>query len=129
MRSAPKGGKASSDPDSHFKFMKSKEQVQFLTLTVIGATVYLSTQGKSKGYFLERILKKTAADLKSFFKELGLQEEQTKRRDRDSGEDVDDVFVYFPNSAAGAAIRKRKQQADHGGEAGEEDQNQEGDQE
>jgi len=52
--------------------------------------------------------------MKSFFKELGLHEEQTKRRDRETGEDVNDVFVYFPNSAAGAAIRKKKQQAEQG---------------
>ena len=44
MRNAPKGGlnKAGSS-DSHFKFMKSKDQVQTLTLTLIGATVHLST--------------------------------------------------------------------------------------
>ena len=72
-----------------------------MTLTVIGATVYLSTQGKSKGYFLERILKKTSADLKSFYKELGLHEEPTKRKDRDSGKEVSDIFVYFPDSATG----------------------------
>ena len=70
--------------------------------------MHLSTNGKSKGYFLERILKKTSADMKSFFKELGLLEEPTKRTDRESGNEVNDVFVYFPNSAAAIAIRKKK---------------------
>ena len=84
-----------ADPNAHIKFIKSKENTQKLTLTIIGSVVHLSTQGKSKGYFLERILKKSLADLRSFFKELGLLEETTKRRDRDSGKDVADVFVYF----------------------------------
>lgn len=110
MRNAPKGGQNKGDSDSHFKFMKSKDAIQTLTLTLIGATVHLSTQGKSKGYFLERILKKTNKELKSFFKELGLHEEPTKRRNRETDEDIDDTFVYFPNSAAAAAIRKRRQE-------------------
>ena len=111
MRNAPKVKTAgSADEESHFKFMKSKEQVKTLTLTVIGATVHLSTNGKSKGYFLERILKKTSADLKSFIKELGLQEETTKRKDRESGKEVNDVFYFFSNSPAGIAFRKGKQQ-------------------
>ena len=84
-----------ADPNAQFKFIKSKENTQQLTLAVIGAVVHLSTQGKSKGYFLERILKKTIGDLRNYFKELGLVEEATKRRDRDSGNEVDDVFVYF----------------------------------
>ncbi len=58
----------------------------------------MSTQNKSKGYFLERILKKSIADLRSFFKELGLVEEVAKRKDRETGEQVDDIFVYFGNS-------------------------------
>ena len=80
--------------------MKSKEQVKTLTLTVIGATVHLSTNGKSKGFFLERILKKTSKDLKSFIKELGLKEEPTKRKDRDTGEEFADIFVYFSDLVA-----------------------------
>jgi len=67
MRSAPKDGAASSDSASQFKFMKSKDAIKTLTLTIIGLTVHLSTQCKSKGYFLERILKKSSADLKSFY--------------------------------------------------------------
>jgi len=67
-------------------------------LTIIGLTVHLSTQNKSKGYFLERILKKSASDLRSFFKELGLVEEVAKRTIRETGEEVDDIFVYFGNS-------------------------------
>ena len=111
MRNAPKVKTAgSADEESHFKFMKSKEQVKTLTLTVIGATVHLSTNGKSKGYFLERILKKTSADLKSFIKELGLQEETTKRKDRESGKEVNDVFYFFANSPAGIVFKKGKQQ-------------------
>ena len=81
-------------------------------MTVIGAVVHLSTQGKSKGYFLERILKKSTADLRSFFKELGLQEEPTKRRERETGTEVADIFVYFTGSAAAvAAAAKKRQQA------------------
>jgi len=66
-----------------------------LTLAVIGLVVHLSTQGKSKGYFLERILKKSLSDLRSYFKELGLLEEATKRHEIETGEEVKDVFVYF----------------------------------
>lgn len=84
-----------ADPNAQFKFIKGKEAIQQLTLTVIGLVVHLSTQGKSKGYFLERILKKTLTDLRSYFKELGLLEEATKRHDRDSDLEVNDVFVYF----------------------------------
>ena len=104
MRGAPKVG--DSDLSSNFKFLKSKESMQQLTLTIIALVVHLSTQGKSKGYFLERILKKSIAELRSYFKELGMLEEPTKRRDRESGEDLDDVFVYFGN--ADTAIKKAK---------------------
>lgn len=110
MRNAPKGGQNKGDITSHFKFMKSKEQIQTLTLTLVGATVHLSTQGKSKGYFIERILKKTNKECKSFFKELGLHEEPTKRRNRETNEDIDDMFVYFPYGAAAAAIKRERQE-------------------
>jgi len=99
-----------ADPSANFKFVKSKEQIQQLILTIIGAVVHTSTQGKSKGYFLERILKKSLADLRSYFKELGLLEEATKRRDRDSGEDVSDVFVYFGHMRASAKKQEQGQQ-------------------
>ena len=93
-----------------FKFMKSKENVQALTLTIIALTVHLSTQNSSKGYFLERILKKSIGDLRSCFKEIGLLEEATKRRDRESGEQVDDVLVYFSGSKAAV---KQAQEAEN----------------
>ena len=60
--------------------------------------MHLSTKNKSKGYFLERILKKSISDLRSFFKELGLVEEVAKRKDRETGKEIDDIFVYFGNS-------------------------------
>ena len=87
--------------------MKSKENTQRLTLTIIAAVVHCSTQGKSKGFFLERILKKTTKDLKNYFKELGLHEEACKRRDRDTGVEVNDINIFFPMSAAAKAAQKK----------------------
>eukprot|EP00353_Schmidingerella_taraikaensis_P007425 CAMPEP_0185593996 /NCGR_PEP_ID=MMETSP0434-20130131/73382_1 /TAXON_ID=626734 ORGANISM="Favella taraikaensis, Strain Fe Narragansett Bay" /NCGR_SAMPLE_ID=MMETSP0434 /ASSEMBLY_ACC=CAM_ASM_000379 /LENGTH=171 /DNA_ID=CAMNT_0028220997 /DNA_START=818 /DNA_END=1333 /DNA_ORIENTATION=- len=117
------GSKAAgeADPNASFKFLKSKENTQLLTLTIIGVVVHLSTQGKSKGYFLERILKKSLADLRSFFKELGLLEEQTKRRDRESGQDVDDVFVYFGYMASQARKKAKAAEAKSEGAAAEQE--------
>jgi len=37
--------------------------------------------------------------LQSFYKELGLVEEATKRRNRETDEEVDDVFVFFSSQA------------------------------
>lgn len=45
--------------------------------------------------------------MRSFFKELGLLEEPSKRHDRETDKDVPDVFVYFSGSAA----HKRAKQA------------------
>ena len=119
MRGASKGGVQGESGESHFKFMKSKEGIQVLTLTIIGAVVHLSTQGVSKSYFLERILKKTSADLKNFFKELGLQEEPCKRRDRDTGEEVPDINVFFQTRSR---QQKQKPQKEETGKEGEEEE-------
>lgn len=97
MRSAPKEA-ASGETGANFKFMKSKDAIKTLSLTIIGLTVHLSTQGKSRGYFLERILKKNTSELKSYFQELGMNVDTATRRDRESGEDVSDVWVSFSNS-------------------------------
>ena len=109
MRGARKGGPV-SDSGSHFKFMKSKEGAKTLTLTLIGLVIHVSTQGKSRGYFLERILKKNASDLKSYFTELGMQVEPCKRADRETGEQVDDIWVSFSSAVSG--IKKRRQPAE-----------------
>ena len=95
---------------SQFKFMKSKDSIQTLTLTIIALVVHLSTQGKSKGYFLERILKKSIGDLRSYFKEVGLMEEPTTRRDRETEKDVPDVFVYFSGSYAHKRAKKAEEE-------------------
>ena len=108
MRGASKSPSKESSGSHHFKFMKSKDSIQTLTLTIIALVVHLSTQGKSKGYFLERILKKTVADLRSYFKELGLLEEPSKRHDKETDKDVPDVFVYFSGSAAHKRAKQSK---------------------
>ena len=92
---------------ANIKFMKSKDAIKTLTLTIIGLVVHLSTQGKSKGYFIERILKKTGNDLKSFYQELGMHCETTKRKDKETGKEMDDVTVYFSNAVVN--LRKKKE--------------------
>lgn len=87
------------DGGHSFKFLKSKEAVKQLTLHIIGIVVHLSTQRVSKGYFLERILKKNIGDLKSYFTELGLHVEPCKRQDKDGGKKIDDVLVSFKRTA------------------------------
>ena len=108
MRKAPKDV-SQSETGGQFKFMKSKDAIKTLSLTIIGLTVHLSTQSKSKGHFLERILKKDGSDLKSFYQELGMNVEQTKRKDRESGADVDDVWVSFSNSIVPVKKQRKEQ--------------------
>lgn len=109
MRGASKDAAAASESGSQFKFMKSKDAIKTLTLTIIGLTVHLSTQGKSRGYFLERILKKNVSDLKSFFTELGMNVEPTKRHDKETGEDVNDVWISFSASVVPQKKQRKPQ--------------------
>lgn len=68
--------------------MKGKEDLKTLTLHIIGLVVHMSTQKRSRGSFLARILKKDISELKNYFKELGLVTENTEKTDKRSGKKV-----------------------------------------
>lgn len=55
----------------------------------------MSTQRKSRGSYLARILKKDISELKMYFKELGLVVEKVEKIDKDTKEKREDIWVYF----------------------------------